>query len=813
MRKRTVAAGAAVVGLILGIVVGLGTDNDESSAPTLPASECPRDGTATELTARLTVKEGAAQQAQVRASAAAEISQAGGSWQPAHLPLCIFANSQTDESADDPGNEFLWRPQLPVEHYEQTPEKLHVTYGETQIGLLKPLDEAEAADQQSFYRLISPAIVAYRQDKALRLDIALCRSPAGRLACKRNEVKAPNGAVPAMPIVELVIADQVRDERSVVSSQPHPTSMRSDRAARTTTYTWRLTDPATTVAVQIPLDWRLRSTFQSRVYGDRGDGTIGTVGFRVHWLPVKELLSSLLALVAAAATLRSLGKTSIGIGLALTSAALLGGLSIDLVQYGPWTGFFSACTWAAAAIFGAVRWRGALIGAALVGIGLAAAGAGWDIPLAASLGLLTAVIAGLLSIGTRLLAIPETLSIGALAGTSKWFRPRVASLRGLFVRTALFVLIASVTAAAGDAIGRNVARGQDGLLDAVVQGSSRNLGWVILSGVSVLILCACLTRFLAVPPSQPLTTSAQAVTLALLVAAVAPPPTSRLLGFTLPFWILTWLTVMLLVHAGKPKDLVQDELSSHDRFARAIAAETSRGHVLALNAKLSAGTASLAELETSTAAHEAAHPHDLAADLFRRGPGRGWVPNARTAAWLGTALSLVPVGYYVIEALQTLPSRLPDNGLFFLTMDILGEFARWVALAFAFGALYRRLPGRIGATKGATLGIAWMAAAGLANLITQWTQASSSPVWLYLSFQTIVFLVALGAVYDLTTIERAGGTWRRLTDLYRIHTIRQRVAYLVPLVLALIGLADQIRTGAPGELAEQLLTGLSSLTG
>ncbi|MEU4393196.1 DUF6185 family protein [Kribbella sp. NPDC023855] len=816
MKKRIVATCAVVAGLLLGFVVGHTTDDDEISGPRQPAAECPQDGSVTELTTQLAVSEGPGQQAQVRASAEAELSEAGESWSPDQLPLCIFANGRTQDYPSKRGYEFLGPPQLPVERYERdlAKSKVHVTYGQTEVGLQRPLEETTLDDGAFSVRFISPAVIAYRQDKALHLDIAPCRSTAGRLACKAKSAKTPGTDGTERPVaVEIVVADQVRDKKSIIRSDPQPSSMRSDPAAHTTTYTWRLADATTTVSVDIPLAWRLGSTAQGFTSGDQGDVSIGNVTFRIDWLPVTEAVSALLALVAAAGILRWAGKTSIGIRLALAMTALLAGLTIQVFPVTRWETFFDAGTWAAAAIFGATKWRGPLISAAVSGLGIAAAGAFGDLESVATLGLLVAVIAGLLAIATRLLALPEMLSIGALAHTSPWFRNRTRSLRGLLVRAALFVLIASAAAVIGDAIGRNVDDDAGYLLNAVVMTSGNNIGWVILSASSILILCACFAHFSAASPAQLLTTSAQAVTLGLLVATVAPPSTSRLAGFTLPLWILTWMTVTLLVHAGPPKDLVQDELPSHGRFARAIEAEKSRGHVLALEAQLTAGTANLTELETSNAAHRAAFPDDLAADLFRRGPGSGWLPNARTAAWLGTALSLVPVGYYVFGVLGTLPGRLPYNGLFYLAMDVLAEFARWIALAFAFGALYRRLPGRIGATKGAALGIAWMAAAGLANLITQWTQASSPGLWLYLSFQTIVFLIALGAVYDLTTIERAGGSWRRLTDLYRIHTIRQRVAYLAPLVLALIGLADQIRTGAPGELAEQLLTGLGSLAG
>ncbi|QNE21777.1 hypothetical protein F1D05_32460 [Kribbella qitaiheensis] len=823
MKVGRIVAAAMLAGIVIGLAVGWVDEKQYSEGLHQLVSDCPPSGKVDKLTAQLTVGQGLGQQVEVRASASAALSEAGTQWHrtnPDSVPLCVFTNGSTAEYPDYPQFTTLGPPQLAVGQYRQDADagKLQVSYADTRIQL----GAWPAQPSPDVYRRIAPAIVAFREAGVLHLDIALCRSAIGRLACK-----------PTPTSIEVVIADAAQQDGSTVTAVPRPTSVQPDADKRQTSYQWQLDNPATTsITVEIPLPFAMRTTFQAPRTDDLGDISLGSVRFRVNWPTLLAGSSALFALLVTVLVLRRFGQAMNGIRLTLAFAALLIGLATDVVS--PWAanGALTAISWTAVTILAADRWRALLIGTSIMGLATAGAGVVANstgiYPEIVASGLLLSATAGVIAFGTRLQPITHLLPTGSVAGLPSWFGRRIPSIRATLIKGALFALILGSALSVGDISGRQLhqlvrqLRAADAdsaaasararvIADIVADVSSNNIGWVVLSAGVLLVLGLYATR-LAVASSYPSTiTGAQALALTLLIAIVAPPPTLLWTGVSLPVWLLSWLTLAALVRGPELEPIAADPPSPRDRLVRALAAERSRTALLAVDTKVSKGDASLSAWEAAAAEHHQFYPDDVAKQLFARGPTGSWLRNARTAAWIGALLSTIPVGFYVWNALQTLPSRLPYNGVLYLIVDILGEFGRWIGLAFAFGAIYRRLPTRTGAGKGAAIGLAWSVGAALADLTARWLGIPSNGPWLYVALQTFVFLIALGLAYDLMTMTAAGGSWRRLIDLYRIQTVRQRVAYAGPLVLALIGLIDQVRSGAPSELAEQVLAGLGAL--
>ena len=74
-------------------------------------------------------------------------------------------------------------------------------------------------------------------------------------------------------------------------------------------------------------------------------------------------------------------------------------------------------------------------------------------------------------------------------------------------------------------------------------------------------------------------------------------------------------------------------------------------------------------------------------------------------------------------------------------------------------------------------------------------------------------LVAVGVCLDLAAVWRAGGTWRRLGDLYGIRGMRHAVAYAGPVLLAVLGLANELRTGSGVDFARQAVAAVAAAFG
>jgi hypothetical protein len=84
---------------------------------------------------------------------------------------------------------------------------------------------------------------------------------------------------------------------------------------------------------------------------------------------------------------------------------------------------------------------------------------------------------------------------------------------------------------------------------------------------------------------------------------------------------------------------------------------------------------------------------------------------------------------------------------------------------------------------------------------------------LYRFLQLFLFLVVLGVAYDLHTVRRAGGTWRRLRELSGVSCYTEIVSFLALGVFAIIAMGQQVGTDSGADVAKALVDSVSALFG
>jgi hypothetical protein len=346
----------------------------------------------------------------------------------------------------------------------------------------------------------------------------------------------------------------------------------------------------------------------------------------------------------------------------------------------------------------------------------------------------------------------------------------------------------------------------------------RNVAWVANPAIPLLALAIFGWQIArsGVVTSLSLVPSAVAP-LALVTALVAQPPAQAWASLALPAWLASWLFLTAIVRrraigATVPADFDRSPVASALHLNGALSAEVTRAHLAELNSQASSDMSRWNQWVSENASARRGHPDD-ARRFLEAGACLGWIGEGRRAAGFGLLLSPVPLAYYLWNILLSLPERLDYAGALFLTVDLLGELGRYAVFAFMLGASYRVLPTRWGPSKAVVLVAAWSGGALLARVVASWLGLPNSVPWLYLTLQMALFLAAVALAYDLSTVRRAGGTWRRLGDLYRVHNLRQAAAFGAPVALALVGLFDQIRAGAPGEVAQQVVQLLAAASG
>lgn len=188
------------------------------------------------------------------------------------------------------------------------------------------------------------------------------------------------------------------------------------------------------------------------------------------------------------------------------------------------------------------------------------------------------------------------------------------------------------------------------------------------------------------------------------------------------------------------------------------------------------------------------------------GPGDDWRQNGLAALRLGAPLILFPLAYSVFLLIRHEQSLFVDSQLGLEEIYIFGslasEIALWVVAIVVFGCLYSWLPGANGLIKGFSYFLPLAAGVALGVLCPVYVADSD---WVLRALELLVVVSILGLLLDRRTVLDAGLHWRNLAELYQLRSVRFGVVNLIPLVVAIIGIYQEIHAGNPQKAVEEAL--------
>ena len=186
------------------------------------------------------------------------------------------------------------------------------------------------------------------------------------------------------------------------------------------------------------------------------------------------------------------------------------------------------------------------------------------------------------------------------------------------------------------------------------------------------------------------------------------------------------------------------------------------------------------------------------------GPGRDWKENGGIALGYGAVLAVLPLSYYVYLLVRHGFDSLfhPQYGLELLAVfgNLAGELAFWLIASYAFGCLFAWLPWGNGALKGLLLSLPVLVAVVLMTLCPVYVAPSD---WVLRAFALLFFLSLLGLLMDLRTVRDANLRWRDLVELYQVRSVRFGIVNFAPLLIAGVGIYQQLHAGHPQAALEQ----------
>ena len=798
---RTVVAGLSGIGLgLLSMLIPNFTD----PRPAAPSPQCAGTPRAT-LNATVTITESdgfAAVSAQADASLTGVRNVSAAS-----IERCVFTNGGIAGFAE-PATVNRPPPQLPLFTYTADAEKgtLSSNWASTPVEITEAElghDRPPEHDSNTGTPVLGPstntsAFVARMDGTSLDLDLRLCRHPTPRWGC----------AAWTSGEIRLTVADSVRPRNSTLQSEPQPTAISHDDAKQTTTWVWQYESGPPPISAHLALtrEFAAATLIRSRPVSNDivpiGDGAL-----RVNWLSLIMIGSDLLLVAVLWFTQRwSRRAAALGVAVAVATVALTVRPTFAWLEEHPvldeaWT-TGAWCLMAVAIASSrfwppttgpAVAWR-SLFGFLLVLGGLTSIGA-------------------VLMPGLNVLALPLVLTVGVWATGGLLYDGIQTLFAGPDTSTTTVwnagpAVLAASEVAFAFALGLLIGNSARSSWPYLSWAAGPNLGWVFLSAVPALI-AAYLVQTLArretatAPPAKK-----DLVALALLFAAVAELPDVFLAGLPLPGWILAYLIARVLflhLHRRRRVDEVPDHIDPGLLLRRSIAQAHKRWRWSTQDTRASEGEAGPGPIGWAQI--------DLGRTFLEQQPQAGWFAKVRTSAVVGCFIAIPLLAYYTWTIAQSLSDRFYANGMLYFVVGTALQLAHWVGLAAVFGAVYRYLPTRTGATKAAFLAGVWSTAALASELFDRWLGGGPDQLWLYTTLQIFLYLVVVGVLTDIDTVRSAGGSWRRINELYRIRSLRQQIAYLGPLALAVIGLIIQVRAGAGEEAAAQFVDGLKAAVG
>jgi hypothetical protein len=203
------------------------------------------------------------------------------------------------------------------------------------------------------------------------------------------------------------------------------------------------------------------------------------------------------------------------------------------------------------------------------------------------------------------------------------------------------------------------------------------------------------------------------------------------------------------------------------------------------------------------------NPRDLALAL---GPGANWWDNGVLALKRGALLAIPFIGYTVYAASKAAGSTwfTAEYGFRYwqLVVVIASAVRFWLVSAFVMGCLYPYLRGSNGVAKGVVLASVYIIAGavdGMIGMLLHVPDSGLEALFPVQSWLLLLFLTSVGALMDSETLRRYNVYWRGLYDFYQLGNIRSLLVYLAPLLVAALGIVQQIRSGQAQEAVTQLI--------
>jgi hypothetical protein len=185
--------------------------------------------------------------------------------------------------------------------------------------------------------------------------------------------------------------------------------------------------------------------------------------------------------------------------------------------------------------------------------------------------------------------------------------------------------------------------------------------------------------------------------------------------------------------------------------------------------------------------------------------------RAFLAIKISLALAVLPIGYFLYVTLTTVPRTLGGFGINAVSLfaTVAFEILGWIVTGLVFGMLSTRLRGLVGPLRALLLSLAWFAAAFIVDIGSGWTSALGSRAWIFQGLQLLIFLVAFGIVWDMYSLREEGDTPQavlgKLATAYNYTRARAVIIYIIPIILAIIAIAQQIAVGSGTDFVKAVL--------
>ncbi|MFV8165288.1 DUF6185 family protein [Mycobacterium sp. 134] len=649
-----------------------------------------------------------------------------------------------------------------------------------------------------------PPVTAALGMSTSRIRIDLCRPPKEELESR--------GLV-CRDDADTTINIRINNPKSL-KTQPiaAPFPQRTDQSGGHADYSWIFSGPAPPVSVSMdtPLTAAATTYLQSNA-ASRFEVTSSdryTFGLNLNYLAFGA--SAVTALIMGACAVRD-PKTILKLIAIAVGTVTLGGLwlrldqspSTYLIDYAP----FVLLGWFFITV-GIARIRTQLLATFLLLTGLAAALVLWIVPDGPQSATPTFVV-----LAVALLALTVTAVTQIFGQVMHVFdvrddnRTTDYQFRNTLTAAAVLAACAVLTFPVGSALGdKNDTTPLPADIAHELSTSGQAAAHAFIQLVPLIVVSVLAVYLLPARRFTPAKWSLPIGACALMLSLAAPWSDAGLLVvvIAIPLWLLQWL-VLWLGQRRFATRTASPVTESRQALLAAVRAEAAEHERIRRNRK--------ANTDAPRVDEDAVSPTiDAGRQLVALGPCDGQLATASFAATRAGYIAVVPVAYFLWNALGALGANLTFGwGALIILTGLLTEAARWIVAGFVFGYFYPKLLGRIGPFKALEFAGLWVLSAAVPFAVAHAFGIDMLNEFIYRSAQFALFIIVLAIVMDYATITKARGGWRDLQKVYALHTYGETVAAVVPAALLVITLGQQILAGSAFDVAASFLSGITDV--